>query len=139
MRITDLFGRRVALVAAGVVGVILIGGLVAFKPVTRNLVASEFVCSYCHLEREYVPAARLSFSMPHPAPLDEGEAEAGKPEDGPEDGKELAQCVDCHLPDGFLASAYMYTHIASASVSNVERMPSFRNRTASSIAEPHLH
>lgn len=113
MRIIDLFGRRVALVFAGVVMVILIGGIVAFEPVTRNLVASEFVCSYCHTEREYVPAARRSFSIPHPAPPEEGETEAG-PEGGPEAGKEMAQCVDCHLPEGFLASAYMYTHIASA-------------------------
>jgi nitrate/TMAO reductase-like tetraheme cytochrome c subunit len=115
MRITDLFGRRVALVSAGLVMVILIGGIVAFEPVTRNLVASEFVCSYCHAEREYVPAARRSFSIPHPAPPEVEEVEAEEAEvEGAEAGKEMAQCVDCHLPEGFLGSAYMYTHIASA-------------------------
>ncbi len=115
MRIPELFGRRMVLVFAGVVAVILIAGLIAFEPVTRNLVASETVCSYCHLEREYVPTARLSFSLPHPAPPEEGEAETG--EAGtvtPDTGKEVAQCVDCHLPEGFLAATYMYTHIASA-------------------------
>ena len=110
MRIFELFGRRVVLLSAAGVAVILIGGLVAFEPVTRNLIASDPVCSYCHAEREYVPTARRSFSKPHPAPPEEGEAEAGQPEAG----KEVAQCVDCHLPEGFLASAYMYTHIASA-------------------------
>lgn len=122
MRITELFGRRVVLIFAGVVAVILIGGLIAFEPVTRNLVASETVCSYCHLEREYVPAARLSFSTPHPAPPEEGEPEAGEPQTG----KDLAQCVDCHLPEGFLASAFMYTHVASAT----DLFGHFRDRDA---------
>jgi cytochrome c-type protein NapC len=100
MRISELIGRRVALVSAGVVVAILIGGLIAFEPVTRNLVASEFVCSYCHAEREYVFAARRSFTQPHPAT--------------PETGEEAAQCADCHLPEGFLAATFMYTHAASA-------------------------
>ncbi len=110
MRITELFGRRVVLVFAGVVVVILIGGLIAFEPVTRNLVASEAVCSYCHLEREYVPTTRLSFSKPHPAPPEEREPETGEPKTG----EDVAQCVDCHLPEGFLAATFMYTHAASA-------------------------
>ena len=82
----------------------------AFQPVTRSYVASEFVCSYCHLEREYDPATRMSFSTQHPLEL--------------EDGQDAAQCVDCHLPKGFLASAYMYTHIISAT----DMLGHFRDR-----------
>ena len=100
MRISELFGHRVALPLGAVVAVSLIGWLFAYEPVTRNLVATEFVCSYCHLEREYVPAARLSFSIPHPATLKAGEDEA--------------RCVDCHLPEGFWATTFAYTHFASA-------------------------
>ena len=100
MRIAELFGHRVALLFAVAAVVALIGWLFAYEPVTRNLVASEFVCSYCHLEREYVPAARLSFSIPHPAT--------------PKEGEEEARCVDCHLPEGFWATTFAYTHFASA-------------------------
>ncbi|MEE9295029.1 MAG: NapC/NirT family cytochrome c, partial [Phycisphaerae bacterium] len=78
----------------------LIGWLFAYEPVTRNLVATEWVCSYCHLEREYNPTARLSFSKPHPAT--------------PKAGEEVARCVDCHLPEGFWATTFAYTHFASA-------------------------
>jgi nitrate/TMAO reductase-like tetraheme cytochrome c subunit len=100
MRISELFGHRVALPLGAVVAVSLIGWLFAYEPVTRNLVAAEFVCSYCHLDREYVPTARLSFSKPHPATLKAGEEEA--------------RCVDCHLPEGFWATTFAYTHFASA-------------------------
>ncbi len=100
MRISELFGHRVALLLGIVVTVALVGWLFAYEPVTRNLVAAEFVCSYCHAEREYVFAARRSFSLPHPAT--------------PEAGEQEARCVDCHLPEGFLAATFMYTHIASA-------------------------
>ncbi len=100
MRISELFGRRAALLFGTFVVVSVAGLLFAYEPVTRNLAASEFVCSYCHLEREYVPAARLSFSKPHPATLKAGEEEA--------------RCVDCHLPEGFWATTFAYTHFASA-------------------------
>ncbi len=100
MRISELSGHRAALFFATAGVVALIGWLFAYEPVTRNLVATEFVCSYCHLEREYVPTARLSFSKPHPATLEAGEEEA--------------RCVDCHLPEGFWATTFAYTHFASA-------------------------
>ena len=100
MRISERFGHRVALLFAVVGLAAVIGWLFAYEPVTRNLVASEFVCGYCHLEREYVPAARLSFSKPHPATLEAGE--------------EQARCVDCHLPEGFWATTFAYSHFASA-------------------------
>ncbi len=100
MRISELFGHRMALLLGIVVVAALIGWLFAYEPVTRNLVATEFVCSYCHLEREYVPAARLSYSTPHPVT--------------PKEGEEEARCVDCHLPEGFWAATFAYTHFASA-------------------------
>ena len=28
-------------------------------------------------------------------------------------GKELAQCVDCHIPEGFVGTVYAYLHFAS--------------------------
>ena len=100
MRISDLFGRRVVLLFGVFVAVAVTGFVFAFEPVTRNLVASDAVCSYCHAEREYVFAARRPFTQPHPAI--------------PEAGEEAAQCADCHLPEGFLATAFTYTHYASA-------------------------
>jgi hypothetical protein len=112
MRIFEVFGRRLVLVSAAVVMAILIGGLFAYEPVTRNVVASDSVCSYCHLAREYDPDARLSFSTPHPAT--------------PEQGKEVAQCAACHLPEGFVASTFMYTHIASAT----DLFGNFRDRAS---------
>jgi nitrate/TMAO reductase-like tetraheme cytochrome c subunit len=112
MRISELFGHRVALLFVVVGLAALIGWLFAYEPVTRNLVASEFVCSYCHLDREYVPAARLSFSIPHPAT--------------PKEGEEEARCVDCHLPEGFWAATFAYTHFASAT----DLFGNFRDRAA---------
>jgi nitrate/TMAO reductase-like tetraheme cytochrome c subunit len=81
------------------VAALLIGWLFAYEPVTRNFVASKSVCSYCHLEREYDSTIRLSFSTPHPI-----EAPAGDKQ---------AQCVDCHLPEGFWPATYTYTHYLS--------------------------
>ncbi len=45
MRISELFGHRVALPFAVVGLAALIGWLFAYEPVTRKLVASELVCS----------------------------------------------------------------------------------------------
>ena len=112
MRLSELFGHRVALLFSVVVVGALIGWLFAYEPVTRNLVATEFVCSYCHIEREYVPSARLSFSKPHPAT--------------PKEGEEEARCVDCHLPEGFWATTFAYTHFASAT----DLFGNFRDRAS---------
>ena len=116
MRISELFGHRMALLLGVVAGAALIGWLFAYEPVTRNLVASEAVCSYCHLEREYVPAARLSYSIPHPATLSAT----------PKEGEEEARCVDCHLPEGFWAATFAYTHFASAT----DLFGNFRDRAS---------
>jgi nitrate/TMAO reductase-like tetraheme cytochrome c subunit len=92
------------------VAIVVVGGLFAFEPVTRNLVAMEPVCSYCHGEREYVPEVRLSFSTVHPPAPKEGEAE------GEAEAKREApaDCVDCHLPEGFWAATFAYSHYTSA-------------------------
>jgi len=94
-----LLSHRFAVVAGGILAVLVIGALFAFEPVTRNLVAREAVCTYCHLEREYVPTARLSVSRPHPPERKEGQVSP--------------RCVDCHLPRGLLATIYAYTHFLS--------------------------
>jgi nitrate/TMAO reductase-like tetraheme cytochrome c subunit len=99
LRISRLLSRRSIVVGGGVVAVALVGLVFAYEPVTRNVMATDSVCSYCHLEREYLPTARLSFSKPHPA--------------APKEGEEEAQCVDCHLPKGFWATTFAYTHFVS--------------------------
>ncbi len=117
MQISRLFRYRVVLISAVVVMIVLIGGLFAYEPVTRNLVATEFVCTYCHLEREYVPTARLAFSTPHPAT--------------PKEGQEEARCVDCHLPKGFWAATFAYTHFVSAT----DLFGHFRDRASERAGE----
>ena len=107
--------RGAIIVALGVVAVI--AWLFAYEPVTRNLVATQFVCTYCHLEREYAPEARLSFSTPHPA--------------APEEGKSRARCVDCHLPEGFWATTFAYTHFLSVT----DLFGNFRDRASERAGE----
>ena len=94
------FSRRFTVIAVAIFAVALIAWLFAYEPVTRNLVASEAVCTYCHMEQEYVPTARLSFSSAHPAE--------------PKEGELAARCVDCHLPEGFWPATFAYTHFVSA-------------------------
>ena len=91
--------RHTRIILGSVMAVALIGWCFAYEPVTRNFIATESVCTYCHLEREYVHTARLSFTKAHL--LD------------PEEGEEQPQCVDCHLPEGFWAATFAYTHFAS--------------------------
>jgi nitrate/TMAO reductase-like tetraheme cytochrome c subunit len=100
MRIPNLFSSNLAFTVGGAIAIALIAWLFAYEPVTRTFVAAEPVCAYCHLEREYSPSARLSFSTAHPVELKEGEFEA--------------RCVDCHLPEGFWPATYAYTHYLSA-------------------------
>lgn len=112
MRITKPHLRQLAATAVAVAVVAMIGLAFAYEPVTRGLIASDAVCSYCHLEREYVPTARLSFSTPHPAE--------------PVEGKDAAQCVDCHLPKGLWPTTFAYTHYASVS----DLLGNFRSRAS---------
>lgn len=98
MQIQRLFSRRVYIAAAALAAVLLVGWLFAYQPVTRNLVARDALCTYCHIEQEYIPTLLASVAKPHPRTPD---------------GGGHARCVDCHLPKGFWATTYAYTHFAS--------------------------
>ena len=92
------FLTRRNLTVAGVAFLALfIGWNLAFEPVTRNLVATDAVCAYCHLEWEFSADTRLSATRPHPAT--------------PEGGQ--ATCIDCHLPEGYWNSVNAYLHLVS--------------------------
>lgn len=95
------FGRlsKRSRIIVGVIAVLLVGWCFAYEPVTRNFVAQDKTCIYCHLPREYLHTARLSFSDPHPVE--------------PKEDERIARCVDCHLPEGFWATTFAYTHFAS--------------------------
>ena len=97
MQPSGLFARRPAAITVAGVAVVVIAWLFAYEPVTRNLISTESVCTYCHVEQEYVPTARLSMTSPHPAT--------------PEGGQ--ARCVDCHLPEGIWPTTFAYAHYAS--------------------------
>jgi len=97
VRFTQFASRRVVIIAAAVVVIAVIGWLFAYQPVTRNLIAQDSLCTYCHLEREYVPTVRMSWTRPHPATKEGGQA----------------RCVDCHLPEGFWPTTFAYFHFVS--------------------------
>ncbi len=98
MDLSRLFNRRNAIIGAAVALVVVIGGAFAFEPVTRNLVANDDLCGYCHLEWEFDPTVPNSWSKPMKA----------TPE-----GDDIAHCVDCHVLEGFAGSFYAYLHFAS--------------------------
>jgi len=95
----QFFAQNRLIGAIGAVAVVaVVVWLFAYEPVTRNLIAQDAVCTYCHLEREYDATVRLSMTTPHRATPEAGQA----------------RCVDCHLPTGFWATTFVYTHYASA-------------------------
>ena len=104
-------GKR-QLVAVGAVVVVV--GLLAFEPVTRNLIAQDDLCTYCHVATEYRPEVRLSGSKFHPLSTSENYLD------------QQARCIDCHLPSGFFSSIAAYTHF----VSLTDLFGHFRYRTA---------
>ena len=91
--------RRSIKITVGIIIVVIVGWCFAYEPVTRNFVAADAVCGYCHLEREYQYTTRMSFSRQHPV--------------DPKAGDRIGRCVDCHLPEGFWAATFTYTHFAS--------------------------
>lgn len=99
MRFTTSISRRGVIIISGVVAVALIGWCFAYEPVTRNFIAQDAVCTYCHLEREYQHTARMSFTRQHPVE--------------PKEDDRIASCVVCHLPEGFWATTFAYSHFAS--------------------------
>lgn len=98
MDISKFLTRRNVTIAVAVLAVLLIGSVAAFEPVTRNLVSSDNFCTYCHLDEEYDPRARMSWTKPMLAAPD---------------GEEIARCVDCHVVEGFAGTFYAWLHYAS--------------------------
>jgi len=79
-----------------VLGVIVVVVAAAFEPLSRRLAASDVVCFGCHNRSELDATLAGSPSKRHPAT--------------PEEGDE-ARCVDCHVPQGWVESSYIYGHI----------------------------
>ena len=100
--------HRGLIIIAGIIIAMCIGVRLVFEPVTRQYAATDNACIYCHLRREYLHTARMSFTGIHPP---QERLEAGVPERLK--ARVPAKCVDCHLPHGFIASAYLYTHYLS--------------------------
>lgn len=106
--------RTVGMIIA-VVAVVVIAAGFAFEPITRSAVAVDGLCLYCHVEREYVASVRLSPSTPHP-PKSNDEAKSKTSAEGTTPIKsdlKSPECVDCHLPTGFVNTIFAYTHFAS--------------------------
>jgi len=99
-------------IIAAVIAVLVVGWCFAYEPVTRNFIAQDATCSYCHLPREYLHSARMPFTKQHPVE--------------PKEKDRIARCVDCHLPEGFWATTFAYTHFASAT----DLFGHFRDRPA---------
>lgn len=100
--------RRGVQVTALAIALILMGWAWVFEPVTRQWIATDSLCGYCHVDREYRSDVRLSFSVPHPA-LDDA-ATTASASAAP---AQQAGCVECHLAPGFINAIYAYTHFAS--------------------------
>jgi nitrate/TMAO reductase-like tetraheme cytochrome c subunit len=91
--------RKAVNIALGVFVVLIISWIIAYEPVTRNFVAQDAVCNYCHLEWEFNPSERLTATRPHQATS--------------EDKTSQATCIECHLPEGWWNTTYAYTHFLS--------------------------
>ncbi len=91
--------RRIINAAIAVVIVLIIGWIFAYEPVTRNFIAQDAVCNYCHLDWEFNPDIRLTATRPHAS------------EEAPIESQ--PSCVDCHLPEGWWNTTYAYTHFLS--------------------------
>lgn len=116
MHIKHLLSRRLYVAAAVLGSAALVGWLFAYQPVTRNLIARDELCTYCHIAQEYIPTMLTSVPRPHPRTPD---------------SIEHARCVDCHLPKGFWQTTYAYTHFASIT----DLFGHFRDRETERAAE----
>ena len=95
-----LFKYRKAInIALAVFAILVVGWIIAYQPVTRNLIARDALCNYCHLPWEFNSDVRLTATRPH-------QAEPGQKQS-------QARCVDCHLPKGWWNTTYAYTHFLS--------------------------
>ena len=107
--ITDrLISRRGLIIVISIIAALSISLYLGFEPVTRHYLATDEVCGYCHVEREYLHTVRMSYTSIHP-PAER--IEAGVPEQLRD--RVPAHCVDCHLPPGFVNTAFTYTHYLS--------------------------
>ena len=107
--ITDRFiSRRGLIIVTSIIVVLFIILFLSFEPVTRNYLATDNICGYCHVEREYLHTVRRSFTSQHPPAerIEKGVPERLK-------NRVPAHCVDCHLPHGVIATVYAYTHYLS--------------------------
>ena len=100
-----MFKQRGVRIAVAVFGLVFILGLFLFEPVTRQFVANDDLCSYCHVDQEYRSEARLSLSKAHPLLVADDVTT--------DEVLEQAACVQCHLPTGFVNTFFAYTHFAS--------------------------
>lgn len=97
MQFRKYMTRRNLAIAGSVLAVTVVAWNLAFETVTRKVVGVDAVCTSCHLTWEYTPTVRLSATRPHKATAQGGQA----------------SCVDCHLPRGYLNSAYAWFHFVS--------------------------
>lgn len=96
MAISKYFTRRTIVGGIGVLAIAFVGWSLVYERVTRQFIASDRVCAFCHLPWEFSPG-RQSATKPHLATLQGGQA----------------KCVDCHLPKGFWNTTFAYTHFVS--------------------------
>ena len=99
MSIRNIVSRRITAIILTVSLLVLVSLSFVWEPVTRKYAATDAICGYCHVEREYLYTARMSFTRQHPVETEANQAPA--------------RCVDCHLPKGFLNTVYFYTHFVS--------------------------
>lgn len=84
-------GIAIAVGAVGIVAIVIV--LAAFKPITRTVAANKFVCFGCHFAQDFDTDIENPITKVHP-----------------EEGERRARCVDCHVPDTLVGSAFVYTH-----------------------------
>ena len=104
---TTVFRRNLTIII-GILAVLFLIWLFAFEPITRNYLATDSICSNCHVQREYRHTARMSYTSIHPPAerIEKGVTERLR-------DRVPARCVDCHLPPGLIASMFAYTHYVS--------------------------
>ncbi len=99
MKITGTMSLRVMIIVGATITLLLIVLIIIFEPLTRKVIAQDATCNYCHLAWEYNPETRLTATRPHASAAEPVETQA--------------QCVDCHLPQGWLNTTYAYAHFLS--------------------------
>ena len=99
MNLPNSFSGRTKFVIGGALALLIIAWIIAYEPVTRNLISQDALCNNCHLAWEFNPDARLAVTSPHASEAQPVESQA--------------LCVECHLPEGWWNATYAYTHFLS--------------------------